>query len=205
MKKSYIILFLSFFLFACNNDDEPDTAPITTELVELNIPVSTANYFDGGGINVFEVRQEINLAEVGFANAVASATEYRINFVGLTISGVPGGTDAPEVIVAEIGIGEQNSPGIPPNLIREDKRIDTDTPFLTFVTDGNGNLTNISSVPVFNRLQGEASIVDSSNNGINLILQQFIANENLTARIRMGIDGEPISFNLTMSFNLSVR
>ena len=205
MKKYLFLSVLVLALLSCGDDDQPETAPITTELVELRIPVSASDYFDGGTENVLDITANVNLALEGFQSIISTVSEYRINFVGLTISSVQGGAAAPEVVYADIGIGESTSFSIPPNLIREDKRIDTSTPFIDVLTDASGILANVNSIPVFNRLEGEQTLVDDTNAGLDVILQQFIANEELTTRIRMGINGDPASFTMIMQFNLSVR
>ena len=204
MKKYLFLSLLLLALWSCG-DDEPETAPITTELVELIIPVSASDYFDGGTENVLDITADINLALEGFQTIIASVSEYRVNFVGLTISSVQAGNTAPEVVYADMGIGESSSFSIPPNLIREDKRIDSETPFIGVLTDGSGALTNVNSIPIYNRLEGEQSIIDGTNEGLDVILQQFIANEELTTRVRMGINGDPASFTMIVQFNLSVR
>lgn len=205
MKKYLFLSALVLALLSCGDDDQPETAPITTELVELRIPVSASDYFDGGTENVLDITANVNLALEGFQSLISTVSEYRINFVGLTISSVQEGAAAPEVVYADIGIGESTSFSIPPNLIREDKRIDTSTPFIDVLTDASGILTNVNSIPVFNRLEGEQTLVDDTNAGLDVILQQFIANEELTTRIRMGINGDPARFTMIMQFNLSVR
>ncbi len=205
MKKYLFLSLLILAIWSCGDDDQPETAPITTELVELRIPVSASDYFDGGTENVLDVTGNINLALEGFQSVIATATEYRVNFVGLTISSVQAGATDPEVVFVDLGIGESSSFSIPPNLIREDKRADADTPFIDVLTDGSGILTNVNSIPIFNRLDGEQTLVDDTNSGIGVILQQFIANEELSTRVRMGISGEPASFTMVVQFNLSVR
>ena len=73
------------------------------------------------------------------------------------------------------------------------------------LTDGSGNLTNVNSIPIYNRLAGEQSLIDGTNAGLDILLQQFIANENLSTRVRVGINGDPASFTMIIQFNLSVR
>ena len=147
MKKLLLLSLSVLLLWSCRDDDGSDANPITTELVELRIPVNTSDYFDGGSENVLDITGTINLAMEGFQSILSSVSEYRINFIGLTISSVQAGAVAPEVIYADIGIGEFGSFGIPPNLIREDTRIDSNTPFIDVLTDGSGNLTNVNSIP----------------------------------------------------------
>ena len=203
MKKYLFLLLVVLLVWSCGDDD--GEAPVTTELVELSIPVTTSDFIDGGGLNVLEVTGDINLATEGFQDILDNISDYRVNLLAIVISSVEAGSQAPELVFVDMGVGETVSFSTPPNIIREDKRLDDETPLITALTDASGNLDNTATTVIYNRLDDVGSFIEPLNAGLEIIRDQFSANENLGMRIRMGVDGDPLSFTITVQFNLSVR